>query len=191
MPSVVYCPKCAAPEIAPDSSPGVVISCAGCGFMFFAREGRTSAVYRFWMRKSPESRQQILTWGALALLVVGVAVGGVLWHSSRLEGSTWVGAENLPGFAELKFEFKEKGVVIMTDALSRPSPQVQPVSASGEPLVKPQGPVKGKWQKQGEDVTIVFEDCIYSGKIAGSVMSGTASLSRGDFASWYFSVARK
>lgn len=67
--------------------------------------------------------------------------------------STWTGAEQLPGFGPLTFEFKEKNVAIMRDA---------------------RGVVNGTWSKQGSSVTVRFRDCEYRGTVQGKSMTGTA-----------------
>jgi hypothetical protein len=110
--------------------------------------------------------------GIAAAILVALCVGiiGCVNASRDLTGTTWNGAENLEGFGDLKFEFRQKGNVVMTDAMYR---------------VK--GTVAGKWERTGSNVTITFLNCDYRGVVNGSVLSGTAYSAQFGKA-WTFSV---
>ncbi len=107
----------------------------------------------------------------LCVCVCGGAIGYLLWDYD-LTNTSWRGAETLPGFGPLRFEFKKDNVVIMTDAARV---------------------VQGTWSRNGANVAITFANCRYDGTIAGNVMSGTArftDLRFGGARPWTFTVTR-
>jgi hypothetical protein len=78
----------------------------------------------------------------------------------KLAGTTWSGYETLEGFDKLAFQFKEQGVVTMTDATKKP--------------------VDGKFTQNGDEVTITVLAAVYTGKVVGNIMSGNAELVAGN-----------
>lgn len=83
-----------------------------------------------------------------------------------LIGTAWSGRESLAGFGDLTFEFEENNNVTMIDA---------------------QGANLGRYTRNGAVITLSFLDgkAIYSGRINGKTMSGTARSPRG---AWNWSV---
>ncbi len=104
----------------------------------------------------------------------GCGVGAYFLFRDDFTDTTWRGSEQLLGFGPLTFEFKQKGVAVMTDA---------------------KRVVKGTWTRNGSRVTIRFANCEYRGTIDGKVMTGTATGFgfgfRGlDGVAWPFEVTR-
>src|SRR5207253_2223109 len=73
----------------------------------------------------------------------------------RLADTTWSGRENLQGFGNLSFRFAANGQVTMLDAA---------------------GSTPGTYTVSGDQVTLRFNNgqTIYSGRVQGNTMSGTA-----------------
>jgi opacity protein-like surface antigen len=88
---------------------------------------------------------------------------------SDLTGSTWSGRENLAGYGALTFEFEEGGSVTMIDAKET---------------------VPGSYKRTGQNITLSFfgGQAIYSGRINGKTMSGTA---RNAARNWSWQVTKE
>ncbi len=86
----------------------------------------------------------------------------------NLVGTTWNGSETLAGFGKLAFRLEGEGKAVMIDANST---------------------VNGTWTHAGNQVTITFENCVYTGTIQGQTLSGNARFLAND-KTWTFSVAR-
>ena len=71
-----------------------------------------------------------------------------------LTGTSWGGKETLPSYGPLSFQFQANGQVTMTDK---------------------DGNSQGKYQKQGNNITIQFDGSTYNGTINGNAMQGTAT----------------
>jgi len=89
--------------------------------------------------------------------------------TTSLAGTTWSGTENLAGFGKLTFQFEPDGKAVMIDAQTK---------------------VNGKWSQSGNQVTITFSNCVYTGAIQGSVLAGNARYTTGTDATWTFSLTR-
>jgi hypothetical protein len=89
---------------------------------------------------------------------------------TRLAGTTWKGTEKLAGFSDLSFQFQPEDKVVMIDA---------------------QSTVSGRWSQKGNQVTVTFANCVYTGQIQDNVFSGTARFTQGEPRDWTFSVTRQ
>lgn len=89
--------------------------------------------------------------------------------TTSVAGTTWSGTENLAGFGKLTFQFDADGKAVMIDAQSR---------------------VNGNWTQTGDQVTVTFKNCVYTGTIQGQTYSGTARYTSGSDANWTFSLTR-
>src|SRR5262249_50199493 len=87
--------------------------------------------------------------------------------AASVSGTTWTGTENLQGFGKLTFQFQASGAATMTDANTS---------------------VQGSWSQNGNQVTISFTSCVYTGTINGRVLSGNARSNIGQV--WTFSVTK-
>jgi hypothetical protein len=85
--------------------------------------------------------------------------------AGNLGGTTWAGTENLQGFGKLSFKFNANGSCSMTD---------------------PNSTVQGTWSQNGNQVTITFTHCVYTGTIEGRTLSGNARSNIGQ--TWTFNV---
>lgn len=105
-----------------------------------------------------------------ALLVAGQAQAQPAPAKGIMDvrGTTWNGTENLEGFNNLTFEFQNDGKVVMRDAV---------------------GVVNGTYRQEGDMVTIQFNNCVYSGRIVGERLAGTAQSTTGAPATWDFNVS--
>jgi hypothetical protein len=88
---------------------------------------------------------------------------------SDLAGTTWNGRENLAGYGALTFEFETGGNVTMIDAKET---------------------VPGTYRRNGQSITLTFfgGQAVYSGRINGKAMSGTA---RNAARNWTWQVTRE
>jgi hypothetical protein len=82
----------------------------------------------------------------------------------------WAGTESLTGFGALTFVFAENGHVTMVDAKVT---------------------VNGSWTLAGRNVTIRFNNCVYTGEINGRTFQGTAQFTQGTPQSWSFRLEKK
>jgi hypothetical protein len=106
-----------------------------------------------------------------ALILPLFAASPVLAQTSTpkkgtLIGTAWTGRETLPGFGSLTFEFEEGNNVTMIDARDT---------------------LPGTYKRNGAVITLSFDNglVIYSGRINGKTMSGTA---RNPRTTWNWSV---
>jgi hypothetical protein len=83
----------------------------------------------------------------------------------RLAGTTWSGRENLQGFGDLSFRFDSNNQVTMLDTA---------------------GSTPGTWSVNGDQVTLRFNNgqTVYTGRVQGNVLSGTARGGRGQTWEW-------
>ncbi|HZZ80260.1 MAG TPA: caspase family protein [Gemmataceae bacterium] len=88
---------------------------------------------------------------------------------ATITGTVWNGTESLSGFGRLTFEFLDAGKAVMIDA---------------------QSTVEGRWSQAGDEVTITFGNCVYIGRIQGSILSGKARFLQGEPREWNFSATR-
>jgi len=87
----------------------------------------------------------------------------------NVNGTTWTGTENLPGFGKLTFVFRANNAVTMIDAKAE---------------------TPGTWTQNGADVTVNFKGCVYQGRINGQTLSGNGRFTEGPQAgqTWSFQV---
>ncbi len=88
---------------------------------------------------------------------------------ASVAGTVWTGTEALAGFGALTFEFHADGKAVMIDARST---------------------VGGTWSQTGNQVTVIFRNCVYIGRIQGNVLAGNARATEGASRDWTFSVTR-
>jgi hypothetical protein len=112
---------------------------------------------------------------AIALGLLGASLANAQTGASQnvyqVTGSTWVGVEDMNNsVGELGFGFRKDGVALMADRST----------------AKTNRPVYGKWQQNGAEVVVRFDNCVYTGRINGEVLSGTAYFFSNPQAQWNF-----
>jgi hypothetical protein len=110
-------------------------------------------------------------WLCFSVVAAAVALPGPAQaqKKSDLAGSTWTGRETLVGYGALTFEFEDSGNVTMIDAKET---------------------VPGTYKRNGQSITLSFfgGQAIYSGRINGKTMSGTA---RNAARNWNWQVTKE
>lgn len=112
-------------------------------------------------RETPGDRQWTFS-------VTRSAAGIAPPRPATVAGSVWAGKESLAGFGTLTFHFYPDGLAIMIDAKTS---------------------VRGQWTQSGNNVTITFQNCVYTGTVQENALAGSARYTTGG-ASWTFSVSR-
>ncbi len=88
---------------------------------------------------------------------------------NTVAGTLWEGTESLAGFGKLTFRFEPNGKAVMIDAVST---------------------TNGNWSQSGDQVTVTFGNCVYTGTIQGQTMAGNARFTVGEPRPWTFSLTR-
>ncbi len=114
-------------------------------------------------------RPSVLRGFALLALTVIVATPADAQKKNGLVGTNWNGRENLAGYGALTFTFEDDGNVTMLDAKET---------------------VPGRYTRNGQSIVLNFFNgqAIYSGRISGKTMSGTARNAR---STWTWSVTKE
>jgi hypothetical protein len=120
------------------------------------------------LAKLPEVERQ--AWQQLWQEVEALRERATVVIGSQLpESNTWQGTESLAGFGKVTFRLLAEGKAVMIDA---------------------QSTTGGSWKRKGDEVTITFSNCIYTGTIKGDVLAGRARFTVGESRTWTFSVTR-
>jgi hypothetical protein len=119
---------------------------------------------------------------ALLAVTLGLAAANQAQAQARVGGvanTVWLGTETAPGFDLVAFGLEGDGTAFMYDVKRK--------------ALDPKTYVKGSWTQNGDTVQIRFRDCVYTGRITGDILAGSAQFTSGSRAGevWTFSVRKQ